>query len=104
MSPGVPLPGVLDLRTEFEVSQGTVEKAFVALESQGLIERKPRKGVFVADRTATGEMAIVLKSQLLGVEASQSYRIACTALTEALHERNPRWQVNNDCPELKLKR
>jgi len=90
---GVPLPPLSDIRRELGVGQATVEKAFVMLEAQGLIERKPRKGVFVADRTATGEMAIVLKPQLFGAEASQAYRMTCTALTEALNARNPRWNI-----------
>ena len=90
---GVPLPSLSDIRSELGVGQATVEKAFAQLEAQGLIERKPRKGVFVADRTATGEMAIVLKPQFFGAEASQAYRITCTALTEALHTQNPRWNI-----------
>ena len=43
MSCGVPLVAVSDIRKEFGVGQATVEKAFTALESQGFIERKPRK-------------------------------------------------------------
>ena len=90
---GVPFPPVSEISRELGVSQHTINKAYAQLEVEGLIERKRRKGVFVADRTATGEMAIVLKPQLLGAEASQSYRIICAALTEILHTLNPSWNV-----------
>jgi len=93
MAPGVPLPPVPELLAELAVSQSTLDKAYARLEVRGLIERRPRKGVFAADPAATGEVAIVLRPHLFGAGASPAYRMAAAALTEALHEQNARWQV-----------
>jgi DNA-binding LacI/PurR family transcriptional regulator len=90
---GVPLPSVADIRAELGVGQATVEKALALLESQGLVERKRRKGVFVADRLATGEIAIVLSQATLGPNASPTYARVCSLLRQELHEFNPKWAV-----------
>jgi len=86
LATGIPLPSMLELRDEFQVSQGVIEKAFVALEAQGLIERKPRKGVFVADRMATGEVAIVMTRRSLEPSVSPGYNATCSALASVFEE------------------
>lgn len=94
MHPGVPLPPVPELMAELSSSRVTLDKVYNLLEQQGLIERKWRKGVFVADRlTTTGEVAIVLKRTLLDPGASRTYALACSGLRGALHDFNPKWAV-----------
>jgi len=90
---GVPLPSVTEIRAELGVGQATVEKALTLLEQQGLVVRKPNKGVFVADRLATGEIAIVLKESLLGLNTSPIYSRSCSLLHNELHALNPKWAV-----------
>jgi len=88
------LPAVAAIRTELGVSQDTVAKALAQLESQGLIERNHRKGIFVANRLATGEIAIVMSENYLGPNASPTYARQCSLLRQELHEVNPKWSVN----------
>ena len=91
---GVPLPSVAEIRSELGVSQDTVAKAFAVLEQEGLIERKRRKGVFVADPLKrTGEIAIVLSQVHLSKHASPFYARQCAHLRQQLHAVNPRWTV-----------
>jgi DNA-binding LacI/PurR family transcriptional regulator len=93
MAVGVPLPPVPAIMEKLSVSRATLDKVYAILESEGLIERYPGKGVFVSDRCATGEMAIVIKSTLLSAESSPFYRMASTSLAKAIGDLNPRWQV-----------
>ena len=93
MAVGVPLPPVAALMKQLAVSRATLDSVYAILESEGMIERYPGKGVFVSDSCATGEMAIVIKPTLLSAESSPFYRITATALTQAINELNPRWQV-----------
>lgn len=94
MSPGVPLPSMPELRRELSVSQATIERAYDQLEACGLIERKKRKGVYVADRMQTGEFAIVMRPALLGLGASPYYRNVSSHLIQFLHEGGPQWRVH----------
>jgi len=89
MAPGVPLPSVKDLMAEFSVSQSTLVSAYAELERCGLIERKSRKGVFVADRMATGEMAVVLSQSAMTADASPAFRMTCSVLRTVMHDFNP---------------
>ncbi|MCF6175507.1 MAG: GntR family transcriptional regulator [Victivallaceae bacterium] len=93
MAVGVPLPPVATIMQQLAVSRATLDSAYRMLEAEGLIERHPGKGVFVSDRCATGEIAIVIKSTLLSAESSAFFRLAVTSLTKAISELNPRWQV-----------
>lgn len=45
--PGERLPSFTEMRSEFEASQGTIEKAHALLEADGLIRREPGRGIFV---------------------------------------------------------
>jgi DNA-binding LacI/PurR family transcriptional regulator len=59
-----------------------------------LIERKPRKGVFVADPLkSAGEIAIVLNSVLIEPHASPVYGLVCSRLRGGLQDVNPRWKA-----------
>lgn len=94
MLPRTQLPSMPELRREMSVSQATIERAYDRLEARGLIERKKRKGVFVADRMQTGEFAIVMRPALLGIGASPYYRNVSSHLIHFLHERGPQWRVH----------
>jgi len=93
MPVGVPLPPVPELMRELSVSQATVERVYQVLESRGLIWRKKGKGVFVADRLQTGEVAVVLRPGLLADNASPYFRLASSSLIRSLQRENPKWQV-----------
>ena len=60
MSPGMPLPSVRELMAELSVGQATLVSAYDDLEDRGFIERRPRKGVFVANSTLS---SVGFKSQ-----------------------------------------
>ena len=90
---GVPFPPVSEISRELNVSQHTINKAYSLLETEGLIKRERRKGVFVADRTATGEIAVVMTQDAMKAEASPVYRMICATLRTVLHELNPQWSV-----------
>jgi len=93
MSPGVPLPPVPELMEELSVGRLTLDKVYQQLERQGHIDRKRRKGVFVSDRLATGEIAIVLNGDLMEPDTSPAYGLACSRLRGKLHDINPEWAV-----------
>jgi DNA-binding transcriptional regulator YhcF (GntR family) len=50
LAPGARLPTVRALAEELELAPNTVAKAYRALEREGLIEGRGRRGTFVADR------------------------------------------------------
>lgn len=89
MPVGVPLPTFSELKGVLNVGQLTIQRAYDMLEVQGYIDRKVGKGVFVADRTQTGEFAIVILPEMLGPPASPYYALTCNALVEMVHERRP---------------
>src|SRR5689334_3445149 len=74
LTPGRSLPTMPELRRELSVSQLTIERAYEALAARGLIERKKGRGVYVADRTQTGEFAIVVRPALIGSHSHPYYR------------------------------
>lgn len=56
--PGARLPSEVELAKENGISRGTVRQALVRLQSDGLLERTPGKGTFVASRTPVTHMLI----------------------------------------------
>jgi GntR family transcriptional regulator len=50
---GLRLPNEFGLADEFGVSQGTMRRALITLESQGFLSRKPGRGTIVADPGST---------------------------------------------------
>ena len=50
--PGDRLPSFVELQAQFGTSPGTVNRAMISLEHDGLVVRERRRGVFVADRNA----------------------------------------------------
>ncbi|MDD5705770.1 MAG: GntR family transcriptional regulator [Kiritimatiellae bacterium] len=93
LRPGAALPPVPEIMRDLAASQTTVDKAYRLLESEGLIERQRRRGVFVADRKATGEIAVVLSDVCLDKGASPAYTRICARLRRKLHADNPGWSV-----------
>src|SRR5688500_12703108 len=92
--PGVPLPPVSELVRELAVSKATLTRAYDQLGAEGLLERRPRKGIFVADRNRCGDVAIAAHPRLLGEDAvTPFYRVAVTQLIERLHATDQRWNV-----------
>jgi DNA-binding LacI/PurR family transcriptional regulator len=60
LQPGDRLPSFSEMRTHFGVTSTTVERVYGLLEQEGLIERQPRRGLFVAERknALTGNIGI----------------------------------------------
>ncbi len=48
---GAPVPGEVELAAQYGVSVGTVRRALAALVASGFVERRPRHGTVVADRS-----------------------------------------------------
>lgn len=90
---GYPLPPVPKLIQELGVGRVTIDKVYDLLEQEGRIERRRGAGVYVADRMATGEFAVVILPRLMGPNVSPFYRMGAMAILDAMFERNPRWQV-----------
>ena len=90
---GARLPSFRNLASSLEISKLTLDRALGQLEQEGLIERQQGRGIFVADRLATGELAVVMSSSLMGTNASPAYRLAYVGLVEAIHKFNSNWQV-----------
>jgi DNA-binding LacI/PurR family transcriptional regulator len=86
MPVGMPLPAFTELKDGLNVGQLTIQRAYDMLESQGYIARKVGKGVFVADRTQAGELAVTVLSELLMPSASPYYGLVCNALVAMTRE------------------
>jgi DNA-binding LacI/PurR family transcriptional regulator len=56
---GQPLPSYLELKTRYQVSQSTVDKAYAILETEGLITRKVGSGIYVSEPPVTGFVGLV---------------------------------------------
>src|SRR5882672_4759086 len=94
MHPGVPLPPAAKLIRELSVSRSTLVSAYDTLGAEGLLERIPRKGVFVADRSRCGDIAIVVRPHLMDPDYSTPfYRRAVNMLVQRLQEENSNWNV-----------
>jgi len=59
LKPGARLPSMADLRQLYGASQPTAERAYSLLERDGLIIRKPYRGVFVADLQQTRRQCVL---------------------------------------------
>jgi DNA-binding LacI/PurR family transcriptional regulator len=60
LRPGDRLPSFAEMRSHFGVTSTTIERVYGLLEQEGLIERQPRRGLFVAQRKRmlTGNIGI----------------------------------------------
>lgn len=85
----MPLPAFSDLMDEMKVGQLTIQRAYDMLEAQGYINRQVGKGVFVADRTQTGEFVVVVKPRFFRSSASDYYPLASVLIMEMIHEARP---------------
>ncbi len=61
LRPGDRLPTYAELRAQFGATATTVERIYGLLEQEGLVERQPRRGLFVAERkrVLTGNIGLV---------------------------------------------
>ncbi len=64
LKPGEQLPSFTDLREKYGAMPTTAERVYARLEKENLVERRPRRGVFVAsrERSLTGIIGLVLHS------------------------------------------
>ena len=62
-TPGMRLPKELEFSRELNVAKVTLRSALARLESEGLVERLPSKGTFVAGDTAANLILIVIPQQ-----------------------------------------
>lgn len=60
VAPGTRLPAVRAIMKEFEVSQGSVDRALERLIEQGIVEARPREGLFAATPTAGNKTRVDL--------------------------------------------
>lgn len=60
LSSGDALPSDADLSRQFGVSRMTVRQAFQALVQEGLVERRPGTGTFVADKSARRQATVIM--------------------------------------------
>lgn len=90
---GDQLPTFRDMARVLQVSQSTANRAVKELEDEGTVERRCGRGIFVADRMATGEFAMVISPELLQADASPYFQLVIRAVTDALHEKNDQWRV-----------
>ena len=58
---GEPLPSIRPLAEELRVNRNTIAKAYLELESQGVIETLPGKGSFLANNTSPFKKQVRLK-------------------------------------------
>ncbi|MEK0316447.1 extracellular solute-binding protein [Cohnella sp. 56] len=88
--PGSYLPSEKDLADQFGLSNKIVRDVLAELAAEGLIEKKPRIGSIVADRSGTGR--IVLK---LGHHGSTLQETALRSLIAAFEARYPHIAVQD---------
>jgi GntR family transcriptional regulator len=70
-APGLRLPNEFGLADEFGVSQGTMRRALMSLESMGMLDRKPGRGTVVADpRTAPARRSAPGYHRILGIDGT----------------------------------
>jgi GntR family transcriptional regulator len=70
LTPGMELPSVRDIATEYTVNPTTISKAYSLLESEGLLQRNRGKPMTIAaGRHASGSLAQRLKQIESQVEA-----------------------------------
>lgn len=60
LSTGDPLPSDAELSRQFGVSRMTVRQAFQALVQEGLVERRPGTGTFVADKSSHRQATVIM--------------------------------------------
>ncbi|MEW2356400.1 winged helix-turn-helix domain-containing protein [Spirillospora sp. NPDC029432] len=55
LAPGDALPSTAQLREQYDVSAGVVKAAISVLRTEGVVVGQQGKGVFIRDRSGTGE-------------------------------------------------
>ncbi len=64
------LPNEFELAAEFGVSQGTMRRALISLEQQGLLSRKPGRGTLVAANAPVGTTESAMTPVVLGPDCA----------------------------------
>jgi|GEM_PF-7014744 len=85
MPVGAALPPVAELVQKLSTSRASLDKAYNILEAAGVIRRKPGAGVFVADPTESGRIAIVVRHEAMHWQMTPFQRMAAAALTNQIH-------------------
>jgi DNA-binding LacI/PurR family transcriptional regulator len=85
------LPSERELANQYSVSHTTVRKVLDILEQEGCVQRYHGRGTVIVDRLRRGEFAIVIRSGLLGAEASPFYRMTASLLSQQVRTYNDRW-------------
>jgi len=80
------------MMARYAAARSTVSQAMQLLEKEGLITRGRGRGTFVADRTASGEVAIVLTAESFGTNASPAFAVCVGALMKGTPEHPVRWK------------
>lgn len=93
LKPGDRLPSLRQMVQILRISESTANRALHQLEDEGFIDRQHGRGVFVVDRLATGEIAVLVRQQALNPHSSMFYHITTQAISEMLHEKQPGWNV-----------
>lgn len=64
LKPGDRLPSFSELRTAYDAMPATVDRTYARLERENLVVRQARRGVFVAERSAsfTGNIGLIIHS------------------------------------------
>jgi GntR family transcriptional regulator len=82
-TPGVVLPGEVELAAEFGVAVGTVRKALAALVTEGLLVRRPRIGTVVTGRSPEHSLRFFFRYfRLHGADGSMQNSQASTLALE----------------------
>ena len=86
--PGDMLLSEIKLAKQYLVTPTTIRRALGILDQRGLIKRHYGRGTVVVDPNITGEIAIVVKPELLEADSSTIYRKVSTLLSEKIHSNN----------------
>lgn len=89
LQPGDRLPSFAEVRRQSGFNQNTIEKAHSLLEQEGLIERRPRRGIFIREpptRTRTGLIGFI------GSSFSRPYLVYDVALVAGMQTAAERHQ------------
>ncbi|MEM9319357.1 MAG: GntR family transcriptional regulator [Pseudomonadota bacterium] len=72
---GMRLGNEFQLADEFKVSQGTMRRALITLESEGLLSRKPGRGTLVSEPSAAPASASAPSGQLVGPKGAVVFEV-----------------------------
>ena len=86
LKPGDRLPSLVNLRELYGASQPTAERAYALMEREGLIIRKPNRGVFVADWIQSRRQCVLGIGMLARVYGHVYYERIVRGIQAVAHE------------------